>query len=408
VPFDPARDLIARWPDPRPGDIPLLKSVGIGAMVTAGAPPEFARAGIEAVSLPALPLGEFSRAAGPAALREGLWPGVTRAPGVAGRGDETASASREPWVDANGFWVYYLRALFPRRPALLAYEGDFKERVAPYSSLELALIEARVAGGNYVLALDPRYRKALAAGEDKALAAWKSLGQTAAWLREHDGLWGQPVFPAITLLVEDGDETAELANLMYRRNASPALAPAANPPAPDPARRQVVVAANLRGPLSPRVLTHAEAGATLVTDAKPPQNLKSLRSEPDRDFYVLGKGKVIGYKEKVADPSEFALDVIDTLTHGRRAARLWNAPAAIVVATACPENAPVRGKALLIAVNYGEQPAADFPARIQGHFATATLLRPEAPPAPLKTARRGSTTEVFFPALNRVGVVVFG
>jgi hypothetical protein len=50
----------------------------------------------------------------------------------------------------------------------------------------------------------------------------------------------------------------------------------------------------------------------------------------------------------------------------------------------------------------------DFPARVQGHFSRATLVRPEAAPLTLKTARRGSTTEVFVPELLRLGVVVFG
>jgi hypothetical protein len=413
VAFNPSHDLIIRWSNAQPGDVARLKSAGIGAVVTEGAAEPLRAAGIEtfpADRLPALPLKEYAaRAAGLAALREGLWPGVTRPPEVRGRGDETASASREPWVDANGFWIYYLRALFPGRPALLGYEADFKERVVPYSSLELALIEARVAGGNCVLSIDPRYRQALLAGDANALRAWKSLAGTAAWLRSHAALWGQPVFPAITLLVDEGPETAELANLMFRRNASPAVASAADPPPPDPARRQVVVAAGLRTGLTPRILAHAQAGATVLTDAKLPQvSLKLSRGEPDRNFYTLGKGRLIAYKEAVADPSEFALDAIDAVTHRRRAARLWNAPAAVLIASACPENSPVRGRALLLAINYGEQAAVDFPARIQGHFGTATLLRPEAPPAPLKTARRGSMTEVFFPELNRLGVVVFG
>ena len=34
-------------------------------------------------------------------------------------------------------------------------------------------------------------------------------------------------------------------------------------------------------------------------------------------------------KRPIADPSEFALDVIDIITHKRRAVRTWNAPAVI-------------------------------------------------------------------------------
>src|SRR6266540_6835324 len=58
------------------------------------------------------------------AWKEGTWPGVTRGPNVPGRGDETASASREPWVDANGYRIGWLKALYPNKPAVLGYTPD--------------------------------------------------------------------------------------------------------------------------------------------------------------------------------------------------------------------------------------------------------------------------------------------
>src|SRR5690606_38363855 len=111
-------------------------------------------------------------------LKNGLWPGVTRPPAVEGRGDETASASREPWVDANGYWVGYLRALYPDRPAVLGYIPDLGDRAVPFDTLELALVEAWAAGGNYLLSVERDYKAALLRNDPKALAAWKQLGQT--------------------------------------------------------------------------------------------------------------------------------------------------------------------------------------------------------------------------------------
>src|SRR5687767_50061 len=95
-------------------------------------------ASISQEELKAIPLSEL----------DGLWPGIRKPPAVAGRGDETASASREPWVDANGYQAGYLRALYPNRPPVLAYLPDkLGDRSVPYDSLELALIEAWTAGG---------------------------------------------------------------------------------------------------------------------------------------------------------------------------------------------------------------------------------------------------------------------
>jgi hypothetical protein len=85
-----------------------------------------------------------------------------------------------------------------------------------------------------------------------------------------------------------------------------------------------------------RILANAEAGTTLVVDAPGPQawwrvaGLKRLREDPDRDYYSLGKGQVVAYKEPVVDPSDLALDMIDYVTQNRRAARVFNCNSAVV------------------------------------------------------------------------------
>jgi hypothetical protein len=135
--------------------------------------------------------------------------------------------------------------------------------------------------------------------------------------------------------------------------------------------------------------------------------LKLLRSQSDRDFYTLGLGQIVAYKEPIADPSEFAFDVIDFVTHKRRAVRLWNAPSIIALATVGPASGPAHGGVLLHVLNYGSPIESDVQARVQGVFGKATLLRPDGRPMPLKTSKRGSTTEVFLPELRRVGTIVF-
>ena len=103
------------------------------------------------------------------------------------------------------------------------------------------------------------------------------------------------------------------------------------------------------------------------------------------------------------DPSEFALDVIDVISHKRRPVRLWNAPAVIALVT----DSPRRGERLLHVINYGSPINNDVQVRIQGHFTKATLMRPDAAPVALKPAKRGTTTEIFLEEMQRLGVVVF-
>lgn len=421
--LDLSRDLVARWDDPDPAHVALLKLAGVTAVLPSVAHPGFSQAcssaGIAVLDpsqLQFLPLNELAKAepAANAVLTNGLWPGIGKPAPVKGRGDETAGASIEPWVDSNGYWIGYLRALYPGRPPVLGYLPDkLGDRAVPYDSLELALIEAWTAGGNYVLALEKHYRTALLQQDPRASAAWEQLGRTGRWLRENEALFRQPSLPIVTALVDPGAATAEIANLLYRRNVSPLLAPAAAPPPPDPQRRLALVAVNLRQPAPEtvkRIMAHAEAGSTVIAATLPAQQWwkgsvagPPLRSEKDREFYAAGKGQLVAYRRPIADPSEFALDVVDVITHKSRALRLWNALAVIALATGSPR----AGERLLHIINYGSPIDTELQARVQGDFTKATLLRPDASPLPLKPAKRGTTTEVFVPELKRLGVVVF-
>ena len=389
--IDLSKQLVARWPGLEPGHAALLRQAGVEGVVAT----DSAAAGIEIVPESAL--------AG--AVTRGVWPGIRR-PGKGDNWDTQlfASASAEPWIDSNLYLAPLKRALSGKASPVIAYQAELGERSVPFETLELALIEARLQGGNYVLSVDPRYRAALLSGDGKALAAWASLGRTAAWLREQSNLFGLPAPPTITALVEEGGSTAELANLLYRRNASPRLERASTPPEPDRGKILLLVAASLKV-VPDAVWRHAEAGSTVVIDdpALVRPSWRRMKEERDRDFFSLGAGRVVAYRKRVADPSEFALDMVDLVGHRLRTARLWNAQSSVVFAT----EGTVAGEALLHAVNYGAAQTEEVQARIHGHFASATLLRPEAPPVTLKTQPRGLATEVFLPSLNRVAVVRF-
>ena len=404
--IDLLRQLTARWPDPEPAHAALLKAAGIETVVLSGAP----SSGFAAAASPA-GLAITNEAALASAVTRGVWPGIRRpARKLDWEDDVVASASTEPWIDSNLYLAPLEKALNGNQPPLIAYRagpgsGLAAGRSVPFETLEVALVEARLQGGNYILSIDPRYRAALLARNSAALAAWASLGRTAAWLREQASMFGRQAPAALTALVEPANHaTAEIANLLYRRNASPRLASAAAIPEPDSKRILVLVAASLKT-VPAAVWSHAMAGSTVVIDdpglIRPAW--RRVKQEPDRDFFSIGSGRVAVYRKRVADPSEFALDMIDLIGHRRRVARVWNALSAVVFSTA----GPLPGEALLHIVNYGAAQKEELQARIDGHFSQATLLRPEAPPVPLKTRSRGLATEVFLPTLQRVAVVRF-
>lgn len=397
--IDPARSILLRWPNGEPRHAEILKQAGIEFVVdespAAGFRDALQKVGITTVSSSAIP-----------AITEGLWPGISR--GANARADEdTASASRAPWVDANGYLYHVQKANHPQQPAVLGYKPDEKAgvkdgRVVPFETLELAFAEARVNGGNYVMGMDPRYREALLGGDAKAVAAWKALGTTIQWLKASSALFGRRPVPVITAMVDGSEETAEFANLLFRHGATPLVASTSRPPKPAPDIILAVSAVGLKS-VPDAVLAHARAGSTVIIDSKPDPSWRKSKPERDRDFYALGKGHILIYQEQIADPSEYAFDVIDVATHKRRAARLWNAQSVIPLAT----EGATSNEMLLHLLNYGSRINQDVQMRVQGRFSKATVVRPDLPPADLKVYGRGTMTETFLPALGVVASIRF-
>lgn len=124
-------------------------------------------------------------------------------------------------------------------------------------------------------------------------------------------------------------------------------------------------------------------------------------------MYALGSGQLVAYNEPITDPGQFALDIIDLVSHKQRAVRIWDAPAAIGLATSGPDVGPLRARTVLGIVNYGSPVDGEVLAHVHGTFSRAILLRPEGPRTTLKTAHRGDATEIFLPGLRRVAAVLF-
>lgn len=416
-------EIAIRWQDLDPRHVPLLQEGGITAVV-AKADAVFEQACRAAqirvfpeASLRQVDLEEVGRVTPEnlIVVRSGLWPG-TRNPDPA-----LASATRGVWLDQNCYLVRYLQALYPKVPPVLGYLPDEEAgisggRAVRFESLELALAEAYMAGGNYLMALDGRFREALLGGNEAARTAWQSLGRTARWLRSHAPLFRQPALPLITVLVDAGFMSHEIANLCFRHNVSPALAPASEPPPPDAARIRLLAACGIgtpKGPARDRILAHATGGAVVVADEPGERawwripGLKLLRSYEDREVFAAELGQIIAYKEPVSDPGECALDLIDFAGRDYRPARLYNAQAAVAMAVLGPREGPLAAGAALHLVNYGQPQGFPVLARIHGHYERATLLRPEADPAEVRVARRGAASEVAIPQLRRAATVLF-
>ena len=118
------------------------------------------------------------------------------------------------------------------------------------------------------------------------------------------------------------------------------------------------------------------------------------------EFYAFGKGKIVGYREPIIDPAEFALDVIDVEGSNARDLRLYNAESVVGL----PHRLSGGGVSVEL-INYGAH-AQDFLLRVEGHYRKATLRRPEGPPVVLKLTRHGSGTEIEITELDRFASVL--
>lgn len=167
TPRDLSSEVVVRWKDYDANVIPLLKEGGITTVLVQDRNEAFETAcrsaGLKVQAreeIQDLPLESLKSTPPKAlvALTEGLWPGVGR-PGMESDDAFTTGATGRPWVNANAHWFGILRCLYPNRSALLGYLPDEKagvkpELLVPYDSLELALIEAKANGGNYLLTLE--------------------------------------------------------------------------------------------------------------------------------------------------------------------------------------------------------------------------------------------------------------
>ena len=163
-----------------------------------------------------------------AVVAAGLWPGVHRPD------PQTAGATRSLWMDQNCSLVHYLRAHVSATAAACSAYRPIRTRASRPNqwwrsmSLELALV-GRVG-----------FRRELPDGSAPAVSrgavyrrcrgAWRrggKLGGTAQMAARPTRIcFVRPPLPIVTVLVDGGDFSQEIAHLTFRHNVSPALVPA--------------------------------------------------------------------------------------------------------------------------------------------------------------------------------------
>lgn len=156
MPVDLSNEVILRWDAPALEHIPLFAEGGITALWLAKRDglmdKACAAAGIKIFGPGDIRLLKSDQLEGAGdrssvVVKDGVWSGAT----LPKQETIVAGATRRPWVEANGFRVGYLRALYSGLRPVLGYRMDAESGIKPghppaLSSLELALIDAWAAG----------------------------------------------------------------------------------------------------------------------------------------------------------------------------------------------------------------------------------------------------------------------
>ena len=299
-----------------------------------------------------------------------------------------AGASHGPWVDLNLWLFNYGASVAHGHPVTLAYQPEMSVRdgrlsLLPEGRRALAVAEAAMFGGSWVLSLDDGLRLGLYQQDPKALRDWGTITAYRTFFTQHFRNFGSPL-TNVAVIIDNLGETSEVMNLMARKGIQYRALSVDDISSVSPALDNLVVCVNLgvlpRTELR-RLLEYVKAGGIAVTN---PPNLPEgsgmgedsiTRNSEVLTEYSIGAGKWIVYKEAISDPDEFSRDVLKALPFSKRWIRLWNA------ATVFARTAQVPGstRRTVQLINYEMKSIEELQVQVKGIFRSIRVFSPDNP-----------------------------
>lgn len=257
-----------------------------------------------------------------------VWPGVEAGSGSA---DADAGPTGLPWLDSNGWYVQLARARVGT-PVWLMFDppGGTVVRAQDYA---LAVCDAEVPGGKWVVSLDDDLRAGLAAGDSSARETWQTITDTITFFQQHKE-WASYRSVGVLGVISDfaGENNflnSEILNLMARRDLlfrviwkSQALA------APFAGLKALVyVDVDLPAPaLREKVMSFIDQGGLLITGPgwESEGNPVDLGFNTQFNVHAHGNGRVAVAKQELSDPWQFAVDTQFLLSHRNDLVKIYN------------------------------------------------------------------------------------
>jgi hypothetical protein len=306
--------------------------------------------------------------------QEGKWPHI-RTNWVTKNNQvlQVTGRSAQPWIENNAALIRILRAANGDAAPVLTYTwspmtlADADEGPALHNYL-VAIAEAGSYGADLVLPLHQRFAQRLLLGEPHARAEWDEIKRYIEFYA-----WGSTgryrPMANIAVVAAEPMRWLEIMNLLLRHNLP----------------FEIVTPAGLAG----RDLTGFVLAIVLDDSRAQPAGLTE---------FVKKGGRVIDGSQGLADPNAFALDVRQSIGAGHRVIDIWNG----ITVLAAPYQEPEGRSALVMALNYAEQPV-PVQLRVRGLFSLVQYETPGEPASLLPYRHRDGCTEFVLPALRAGG-----
>lgn len=299
-----------------------------------------------------------------AGTAQGLWPGIH----VEKEGALSAAPTGAPWIDTNSGFLRYLRASVPAdRPVWIANRPP-SGTAWPASRYIQAIGDAALAGARWVVDLDEGLMKALIAGDERALAAWKRIAAALAFYEQHARWRDLPGYSTLTVLQDTASGalySGGFLDMIGARHVPVTVAPAARileTKLPDVRLLLNIDPSALTDAQRERVREIARGGA-MVVNGPPGWKLDTARD-----------AQRITFDEQQIRQLDEAWREINSLI-GRRnfAARIFGAPSMLSSLKATAD----RNTLALHLVNYSDYPVESISVHLNGKFSRARLLTPQ-------------------------------
>jgi hypothetical protein len=335
---------------------------------------------------------------------DAFWPDLAQK-GASGSVD--AGPTGAPWLDANGWIVQLARTRGQGKTVWI--KSDPPENLANLTaeSFQLCVTEAAAYGARRPAWITPSFAEQVAAKQERAVAGWKKLMDTIAWVETRRARMGWPVMASMAVISDYSGAneylSTEVLNLSARQGFSVSPVETGKLRSDDlKSRKGALYLDDAPPPDSALTVLQrfVESGGLLVCTRTAAEKLKGLRAPvpANVDRFAIaacGKGRVAVAKDGFDDPWILADDAHTLLSRRFDPVRLFNGGSLTWHATQSSDGK----RSLVHLLNYTKRPSWNTVSLMPTFPITGASVHilGEAEPKRLELQREAGNREVYIP-----------